>query len=279
MPLALTVVPAAMVTVTPAISTAPRVCVPVMVWVPAKMMLLAEAVRPPLAVKVQLRVVRKVPVIVSVLVGLLMFTSGRSLAAPPPLQVCGTVPLISSVPVPPVKVEATEMAPWAATVPVFSAPPVRVSVPTTVMVPALMVLEPDRNWTLLNVAPPVSATFTLLVERTTVPLLCVKTPAAKVTAPVTVRVPDVLVKVAPALTVSAPVRLMVELLPLKMPPTVVPPVTPMVEVPPLNVPPTFTAVAPVTVTAVPLPVNVPADWVYDVVRLRVLPAAWLTVPV
>ena len=220
--------------------------------------------------------------------------------APPPVQVWGAVPLMSSVPVPPVKVEATEMAPWAATVPVFSAPPVRVSVPTTVMVPELMVLVPDRNWTLLKVAPPVNATFTLLVERTTVPPLWVKTPAANVTAPVTVRVPLVLVKAPPAFTVSAPVRLRVAVLPVKVPPafTVVVPVTLVVEVwplnapatvspplrlrvapPALNVPPTFTAVAPVTLTAVPLAVNDPAACVYDVVRFRVLPAAWLMVPV
>jgi len=42
----------------PATSTRPSVCEPVIVP-PAKMMLLADAVRPPLAGEVQLRVVRR----------------------------------------------------------------------------------------------------------------------------------------------------------------------------------------------------------------------------
>ena len=97
-----------------------------MVWVPAKMMLLAEAVRPPLAVKVQLRVVRRLAVMVRVLAGSLMFTTfrvsiGAAALLADPLQVCGTVPLMSSVAVPPVNAVAMLMSPWAASVPVAPA--------------------------------------------------------------------------------------------------------------------------------------------------------------
>ena len=186
-----------------------------MVWVPAKMTVDPDARTVP-AVQVQLWVVRKMPVIVRLPPGLLTFTIGRSaVAANASVQAWSRPPLMSSVPDPPRKVDATAMAPWAAIVPVFTAPPVRVNVPSTVTVPALMVLVPDRNWTLLKVAPPVKATFTLLVEKTTLPPLWVKTPAARVTAPVTVSVAVVLVKATPALTVNAPLMVIAEFPPRK----------------------------------------------------------------
>ena len=192
------------------------------------------------AVQVQLRVVRNVPVMVRVPPPLLMFTIGRSaVAAYASVHACGPPPLMRSVPEPPRKVDATAMSPWAAMVPVFTDPPVRVSVPSTVIVlAALMVLVPDRNCTLLKVAAPPRFKVTLLVENTTVPLLWAKTPAASVTAPVTVKVPVVLVNEPPAATVSAPFRLIVEPPPLNVPPalTVAPPPTVMVEAPPTNVP-------------------------------------------
>src|ERR1700730_4167700 len=179
------------------------------------------------AVQVQLWVVRNVPVMVSVPPGLLICTIGKSaVAAYASLQALAPPPLMSSVVVPTVKVDATAISPWAPIVPVFTVPPVRVSAPSTVMVlAAVKVLVPDRNCTLLKVAAPPRFNVTVLVEKATVPLLCVKTPAARGTAPVTVRVPLVLVKAPPAFTVNAPLRLMVAAPPLKVPPelTVVPP--------------------------------------------------------
>ena len=49
------------------------------------------------------------------------------------------------------------------------------------------------------------------------------------------------------------------------------------ELPPLNVPPEFTVVDPVMPIAAPPPTNVPADCVYDVVRVNEL--FWVMVPV
>src|SRR6185436_9554972 len=117
---------------------------------------------------------------------------------------------------------------------------------------------PEANRTLLKVAAPPRFRVALLVEKTTLPLLWEKTPAASVRPAVTVSVAVVLVKEPPAATVRAPFRLMVALLPLK-------------------VPPEFTAVVPVTASVEPPALNVPADWVYDVVRVSA-PAPMLTVP-
>ena len=77
-----------------------------------------------------------------------------------------------SVVLPPPKPDWASIVPWAATVPAFTIPPVKVNVPSTVIVlPALRVLVPDRNCTLLKVAAPPRFNVTLLVEKTTVPLL------------------------------------------------------------------------------------------------------------
>ena len=126
-----------------------------MVWVPAKMMLLAEAFSVPLlGTYVQLRVVRRLAVRVSVPDGLLMVTTVRVSVTrlDEPLQVWAPLPLISRVALPPVKAAAMLMLPCAARVPVaaawLSSPLVRVSVPGTLrIVPAAMVIVPPASST------------------------------------------------------------------------------------------------------------------------------------
>ena len=117
------------------------------VW-PVKVTVLPEAAIVP-AVQVQFRVVRNGPVIVSVPPALLMFRIGRSLVAiAPPVQSCAPPPLISSVPLPPVKPLAAVMSPWAARVPVAMVPLVSVSSPVVVrVVPAAIVTAPPASST------------------------------------------------------------------------------------------------------------------------------------
>ncbi len=77
-----------------------------------------------------------VPTRVSVPVALSMITAGRVPAAvvAAPVKVWAPLPSMRRVPVPPSKVEAWLMAPWAATVPVVIVPSVRASAPLTVRV-------------------------------------------------------------------------------------------------------------------------------------------------
>ena len=142
-PVTVRVVPTAMITVPPRISTVPSVWDPVIVPA-AKVTVLPDGAIAP-AVHVQLRVVRNVPVMVSVPLDLLMFTTGRSLVVmfAPPFHSCAPPPLMSRVPVPPVKPTAALMSACAASVPVTTVPLVRVTVPAAVrVVPAAIVTAP-----------------------------------------------------------------------------------------------------------------------------------------
>ena len=140
-----------------------------------------------------------------------------------------------------VKVDATVTSPRASSVPVFTAPLARVSVPRATRVsPAATVFVPDRNERLFRVRLVTTSIVALFVENATVPLLWAKEPPEIVKALVTVRIPLVLVN-DPAVWVKTPFVIVIA----RSPPT-----------------------------------KAPAPWMKPAVpTLTVRPAAWVIVPV
>ena len=122
---------------------------------PVNTTVLPAGLRPPEAVSVQFRPVRKVPARVSVPDGSLMSTLGRAptVVLWKPLKIWAPLPLISRVVVPPpVKPIWALMSPWAARVPVLTVPLNRFSEPDTVRtVRGAMVIVPPRISTALRV--------------------------------------------------------------------------------------------------------------------------------
>ena len=178
------------------------------------------------AVYVQSLVVRMMEARVSVPPDLSISISGRepALVLPPPVNVWFAEPVISIRPVPPSKVEACVMWPWAATEPAAGMvvwliePSVRVSVPTRVRVWELaMVLATALvNEMLLNVAVD-GVRVAAEVSNTTVPELCVNVGEPEmVKVLLTCRLPLVLVNVPPE-RAKVPLMSMVPLPPAKVP--------------------------------------------------------------
>ncbi len=145
--------------------------------------------------KVQLWVVRRIPVPpadrVRLPVGLLMTSAGRSpcRTAWKPVTVWLPAPSIRrDALLDVVKVDTTVTSPRASSVPVFTAPLVRVSVPSEISVsPAAIVFVPDTNERLFRVRLVTTSIVASFVENATVPLLWANEPPEMVKPLVTVR--------------------------------------------------------------------------------------------
>src|SRR5438093_195454 len=210
-PVAVRVVPAA-TDVVARMSTSLRLWLPVTVP-PAKTTVDVPASTVP-AVYVQLFGVRIVPARVSVPAGLLMTTAGRSPAAvvAAPVNVWAPPPLMSRVAVPLPKAEAWLMAPWAATVPVLSVPPVRLRLPPTVRVVPAATVVVARTSTALSVWLPVivpPAKTSVEVPGSSVPAVYVQLFVVRI-VPTRLSVPDGLLMTSggrlPPAVVAAPVN-------------------------------------------------------------------------
>ena len=189
------------------------------------------------AVYVQFDAVRIVPARVSVPDGLLMTTTGSPPAAgvAEPLNVWSRVPSMSSVALPPPKVEAWLIEPRASSVPgPLRLPEVRIRLPVTVRVsPAAIDFAPEAMVRLRNDSLPGTSMVAGEVASDTVPTATFRMPALCVKAPVTVNVPDVLVN-DPAARLNGPLTVIAEVPPTKLPLDWVQPPAPTVIVRPAD---------------------------------------------
>ena len=182
-----------------------------------------------------------------------------------PVNVWAPPPLMSRVAVPLPKAEAWLMAPWAATVPVLSVPPVRLRLPPTVRVVPAAIVVVARTSTALSVWLPVivpPAKTSVEVPGSSVPAVYVQLFVVRI-VPARLSVPEGLLMTSsgrlPAAVVAAPVKVWAPL-----------PLMSRVAVPPVYV--EAWLMAP-WAARLPVPLSAPEVSVVDPLTVSVVPAA------